>query len=359
MSVSEIKHSISARELAARKPVELSASQAQGALPSLPALGIHGFDSAIAVAMDTALVGPAGRSGATLQQFLQIWLPGLVRQLTSVRNIDRLAGITEAGNWYDDVVVQGVSTPVGKAELYGDSSNVPLANYGHTYETRGVVRFEQGFQVNNLEEAREAAGGINMAAEKRGSAILALEIARNRAGFVGFDSGTSGVYGLLNDPGLPAYVSAGKTYATMTFDELTSEIATQLGLIITNSGGNIDQNSAFVLAMPTGYQTVLTKPNTYGQTVGAWLRENYPNVRVEYAPEFATANGGAAVAYYYAERIEDGSTDGGAALTQVVPAKFFNIGSERRVKGYIEDFGSATAGVLVKRPYLFVRRTGV
>src|SRR5690606_34575494 len=106
--------------------------------------GIHGFDSAIAVAMDTALVGPAGRSGATLQQFLQIWLPGLVRQLTSVRSIDRLAGITEAGNWYDDVVVQGVSTPVGKAELYGDTSNVPLANYGHTYETRGVVRFEQG-----------------------------------------------------------------------------------------------------------------------------------------------------------------------------------------------------------------------
>src|SRR5690606_5884377 len=218
---------------------------------------------------------------------------------------------------------------------------------------------EQGFQVNNLEEAREAAGGINMAAEKRGAAVLSLEISRNRAGFIGYASGAAGVYGLLNDPGLPSYTSAAKTYAAMTFDELTTEVATQLGAIITASGGNIDQNSPFVWAMPAGYQTYLTKPNSYGQTVLSWLRENYPNVRIEFAPEFAAANGGANVAYFWAERIEDGSTDGGAALTQVVPAKFFNIGSERRVKGYIEDFGSATAGVIVKRPYLFVRRTAV
>jgi len=145
----------------------------------------------------------------------------------------------------------------------------------------------------------------------------------------------------------------------MTFDELTTEISTRLGSIMTNSGGNVDQNSAFTIAMPVGYATIMTKPNTYGQTPMAWLNANYPNVRVEYAPEFTAANGGANVAYYWAERIEDGSTDGGNALEQVVPAKMFNIGAERRAKGYIEDFGTATAGVVWKRPYLCVRVTGV
>lgn len=360
MSASKIKHTVSGRDLASRKPVQLTADQAVNAAHTLPAIGIHGFDDLVQSAMDSALVGPATRSGATPQQFLQIWLPGLVRQLTTVRAIDRIAGITEAGNWYDDTVIQQVADHVGKAELYGDNTNIPLSNYSHTYETRGVVRYEQGFEVTKLAEAREAAGGINMAAEKRGAATLSIEIARNRLGFYGFFNGTTRAFGLLNDPGLPAYgAAAAKVYGLMTFEELTTEIATQLGNIMVNSGGNVDQNSAYTIVLPLGYSTIMTKPNTFGLTPMAWLNENYPNVRIEYAPEFIGANGGANVAYYFAESIEDGSTDGGQAFVQVVPAKFFSVGSEQRAKGYIESFGSATAGVMCKRPYLVVRRTGV
>lgn len=360
MSASKIKHSVSGRELAQRKPVQLTADQAVNALHTLPSIGVHGFEDVVHAAMDTALVGPAQRSGATAQQFLQVWLPGLVRQLTTVRAIDRITGIAEAGNWYDDTVIQQVASPVGKAELYGDNTNIPFASYGTQYETRGIVRYEQGFEVTKLAEAREAAGGINMAAESRGAAVLSLEIARNRLGFYGFFNGTTRAFGLLNDPDLPAYgAAAAKIYSLMTFEELTTEIATQLGQIMVNSGGNVDQNSAYTIVLPLGYSTIMTKPNTFGLTPMAWLMENYPKTRIEYAPEFIAANGGANVAYYFAESIEDGSTDGGQAIVQVVPAKFFNIGSEPRAKGYVEDFGSATAGVMVKRPYLFRRRTGV
>lgn len=359
MNASKVKSSVSGRELASRKPLQLTADQAVNAVGQLESLGIYGFSDLVHAAMDTALVGPAARSGATPAQFLQVWLPGLVRQLTTVRAIDRIAGISEVGNWYDDTVIQQVAAPVGKAELYGDSTNIPLANYSHTYEPRGIVRYEQGFEVTSLAEAREAAGGINMAAEKRGAAMLSLEIARNRLGFYGFFNGSTRNFGLLNDPGLPAYTSAAKAYTAMTFEELTAEISAQLSAIMVASGGNVDQNSGFTIVLPLGYSTIMAQPNIYGMTVAAWLRENYPNVRVEYAPEFVGANGGANVAYYFADSVEDGSTDGGQALTQVVPAKFFNIGTERRAKGYVEDFGSASAGVMVKRPYLFRRRTGV
>lgn len=360
MSASKINHTVSGRELASRKPVQLTADQSINAVHTLPAIGIHGFGDVVQAAMDSALVGPAGRSGATPQQFLQIWLPGMVRQLTTVRAIDRIAGITEAGNWYDDTVIQQTASPASKAELYGDSTNIPMASYSSSYETRGVVRYEQGFEVTKLAEAREAAGGINMAAEKRGAGIMSLEIARNRQGFYGFFNGTTRAFGLLNDPGLPAYsATVIGTYSSMTFEELTTEIATQLGQIMVNSGGNVDQNSAYVIVLPLGYSTIMTKPNSFGLTPMAWLNENYPNVRMEYAPEFTGANGGANVAYYFAESIEDGSTDGGQSIVQIVPAKLFNIGSEQRAKGYVEDFGSATAGVMVKRPYMFVRRTGV
>lgn len=359
MKVTQVQNRVSAREMLTRKPVELVAAQVASAMDSLPAVGIHGFADTVSYAMDSALVGPAGRSGATPQQLLQVWLPGLVRQATTARPIDKIVGLTAAGNWFDDVVIQQTSAPVAKAELYGDSSNIPFANYSHGYETRGIVRFEQGFEVTQLAEAREGAGNINMAAEKRGAAVLSLEIARNRLGFYGFFNGTTRAFGLLNDPGLPAYVSTAKTYGTMTYDELTSEIASQIGTVITQSGGAVDQNSKFCIVLPLGYATIMVKPNSLGTTPMQWLKENFPNTRLEYANEFIAANGGANVAYYFAESVEDGSTDGGAAVDQIVPAKFFSIGSERRAKAYIEDFGCATAGVMVKRPYLFRRRTGV
>ena len=47
-----------------------------------------------------------------------------------------------------------------KAELYGDHTNVPLASYAQDQERRGLVRFELGFQVGKLEEARQSSAGF-------------------------------------------------------------------------------------------------------------------------------------------------------------------------------------------------------
>ena len=71
------------------------------------------------------------------------------------------------------------------------------------------------------------------------------------------------------------------------------------------------------------------------------------------------ANGGANVFYLYAERVEDGSTDGGNVIAQMVPVRFMSLGTERTAKGQIEDFTNALAGVMCKRPWAVVRRSGL
>lgn len=124
---------------------------------------------------------------ATPVQFLQAWLPGLVRVLTAARKADDLMGIMTAGAWEDEEVVQTVMEPTGKAVLYGDYTNVPLSSWNATYERRTVLRWEQGFQVGLLEDARAARARINSAAEKRNAAALSLEIIRNSVGFLGFN----------------------------------------------------------------------------------------------------------------------------------------------------------------------------
>lgn len=48
--------------------------------------------------------------------------------------------------------------------------------------------------------------------------------------------------------------------------------------------------------------------------------------------ELTGANGGANVFYLYAERVEDGSTDGGNVIAQMVPVRFMSLGTERTAK---------------------------
>lgn len=320
----------------------------------------------ITLAADTALVGPATGQGAMYRHLLETELPGVVRILTQVRRIDALAGILVGGSWEDEFVTQKIASPVGKAELYGDTSNIPLANYRSFREPRSLVRFEQGFMVGKLEEARMAREGFNDAEEKRKSVIESLDYSRNSIGFNGFNGGGNRTYGLLNDPNLPPYTATAAAWRTAgvwaTFAAITADIATSINQIIIQSGGNIGPDAQMVIALPLDYIGVLQvrdAVSALGQTVGMWVNENYPNARFEFVPEFTGANGGANVAYFYVESLSGFDDADSRTLVQLVPEKYRVIGSEQRVKGYIEDAVNALGGIFVLRPWAFSRRTGI
>lgn len=298
-------------------------------------------------------------------QFLQSWLPGFVRVMTAARQIDELVGITTAGQWDDEEVIQGVLEPVGEAVLYGDYTNVPLGSWNANFERRTVIRFEKGFMVGLLEDARSARVRINNAAEKRAAMSIALDIIRNKVGFYGFNAGNNRTYGFLNDPSLPAYVTAanpggGTTWATKTFLQITADIRGMFARLQAAGKGQINvKKTKTTLALALSVEQYLTVTSDFGKSVSAWLSETYPNCRVVSAPELDAANGGANVAYLYADSVEDGGSDGGATFAQIVPAKFQALGTEKKAKGYVEDFSNATAGIFVKRPFAIQRLTGI
>lgn len=307
-----------------------------------------------------------GGTTATPIQFLQTWLPGFVRTITAARTIDTLIGISTVGSWDDEEVVQGVLEPTGMAVPYGDYTNIPLASWNPAWERRTVVRLEQGMRVGALEEARAARMNVNTASEKRTSSVVSLEIARNRIGFLGFNGGANRTYGFLNDPSLPAYVNVPNgaggqpTWATKSFLEITADIRTTLAALQAQTKGAIDtRKTPITLALANACVTYLSVTSEFGNSVEDWLKRTYPNVRVEAAPELDAANGGANVLYAYADSVEDGASDDSRTWVQVVPAKFQMLGTEKQAKAYVEDYVSATAGVMLKRPYAVVRRTGI
>lgn len=369
MKVTAVHSNIRGRDV---KPVELDAAKISGAsITELREFGI-GFDEADLAVMAGAY-GFGEDAVPDLQptvysanigvpvQFLQTILPGFVRTVTTPRSIDRLVGVATVGSWEDDLVVQGVLEPTGLAQPYNDYNNIPLASYNNAWDTRNVVRFEAGASVGRLEEKRAAKGRINAMAEKRGGAQTALDIQRNRVGFYGYNAGANRTYGLLNDPLLPAYQSvSGGVWSAATFLVITAQLRVAIASLRTASGTIIDPNTdRITLAVASNKVDFLSQTSDFGNSVWDWLRQSYPNIRVEAVPEFNGANGGADVMYIYAENVSDGSTDGGDTFKQIVPARFMTVGVEARAKGVIEDYSNATAGTWLYRPWAVRRWTGI
>jgi hypothetical protein len=327
-----------------------------------------GMDSNDVGINPSPLPGITAPSIASPVQFLQHWLPGFVGMLTAPRKIDELVGITTAGSFEDEEIVQGYLEHLGSSVPYSDYGNVPLASLNATFERRTIVRYELGFSVGYLEEARSSKIKLSTAAEKRNATTLALEIQRNRIGFYGFNNGANRTFGFLNDPNLPAYVtvadgaSGDPDWSTKTYLEIVTDFVTWLNGLQASSKGVIDAHQTQItIALPNAVSQYLSVQNALGtQSVGQWLKGEYPNVRVEFIPELDDANGGLTAVYVYAESINDGnSSDGGRVFEQFVPAKFITLGVDRDAKSYIEDFANATAGVFLKRPLAVARYTGI
>ncbi len=306
-------------------------------------------------------------SMTTPVQFLQNWLPGFIKTITAARKIDELIGITTSGSWEDEEIVQGILEPIGTAVPYGDYTNVPLSSWNTNFIRRTVVRFEKGFKVGRLEEARAARIRVSTDAEKRASAALALEIQRNLIGFNGYNGGNNLTYGFLNDPNLPAYVTVPATgtgtstlWANKTFLQIVADIRTAAAQLQTQSQDTINpEDVEITLAVATAVYQYLSVVSDFGISVRQWIRETYPKMRIVSAPQLNGANGGANVFYLYAEKVDDGATDDSRVWLQVVPAKYMVLGVEQQAKGYVEDAVSATSGAFLKRPYGVVRYSGV
>ncbi len=358
------------------KPIRMSAEDAAApnVLAQLALVGInldprdlHGMAAwANDAAPDVQPLAYTATIGAPVQ-FLQTILPGWVTQVTQARKIDELIGVQTVGSWEDEEIVQGSLELTGLAQPYGDYTNIPLSSWNPSYERRTIVRFEEGMRVGALEAARSAKQRINSAATKRTAAALALDIVRNRVGFYGYNGGANRTYGLMNDPALPAYVvvpngAAGTPgWNTKTFNEIVNDLLSTVELLRTQSGDTIDPSSdAITIVLPPSRMGYLGQISTFGNSVQDWVTKTYPNVRFKSALEFEAANGGANVMYAWADKAPDAdSTDGGQTIVQMVPAKFKTVGTEVQAKALVEDYSNALAGVLVKRPYAVIRRTGI
>ena len=300
-------------------------------------------------------------------EFLRTQLPGFVANVTQSLRIDRIVGATIAGNWSDEEIIQGVLERRGEVGLYGDLTASNLQDFEFAFDKRTVVRFEDGIRVGLLEKDRASRAGLDSTTTKRNTALRNLDIIRNAVGFRGYQTGANKTYGFLNDPGLPASVAvatvSGVTkWVDKSVKQISDDIVDAVNDLVVSTGSNFDpyaDDSVFVV--PSSQYQFLNKQNDFGRSALIFIKENYPKMRIEIAPEFDGAfNTNENGFYLYAERENQGdSTDSGLTFEQIVPAKIKMLGLDNRAKHFDEHFSNATAGVMCKRPYNVIIRTGI
>lgn len=311
--------------------------------------------------MDAAAPAVTTPTITTPIQFLQHWIPEIIEVVTAAREIEAIAGLDIMGNWQDESVVQTILERTGQAVPYGDHTDIPLSSWNTNYETRDIVRFEEGIQVGTLEELRAGAMNISSQTEKRAAAAESLDIELNNVGFYGYNEGNNKTYGFLNDPNLPAYTtvatgaSSNTKWSTKTYAEITADIRTAFAALRTKSGNLFKpERDKAKLVLSVAVMEFLNVENQFGKSVYEFIKQNYPNVTIESAVQLDGANGGANVFYLIAE-----SFNSKPVLRHMVQDRFRLIGVEKKAKAFVEDYSNATAGILVTQPVGIVRYTGV
>lgn len=330
----------------------------------LEKFGISASKKALQKAMDAFPEMFTTASVATPIQFLQFLKPEVITQLTTKRDIDELVGVTMAGTWADEEIVQGIVELLGQARPYGDKANPDLASYNTNYEKRTIVRFEEALETGVLEDERASKARLNNKGIKKDAVAEILEIARNLVGYYGYVDGDNKTYGFLNEPNLPAYISvasgagASTLWKNKTYNEITKDLIEAISSLQVKTGNNYNPLTIeATLAMSlSSYQYMNTQNSLGTKTVLQWLKETYPKIEVKASAFLDGVNGGANVFYLYANKL---GAKQQPVIEQNVQDKMRFLGLFNGGKFVREFYSNATAGCMVLQPVGIVRYTGI
>ena len=295
-------------------------------------------------------------------QFLQTFLAEPIYTVTAARNIDNLVPRTIVGSFEDEEIVARVVEKIGTARPMTDYGAANNSDWNLNFETRTVVRYEDGLECGILEEMRASRVQMNSAQMKREAVAESLAITMNEIGFYGYNDGENRTYGFLNDPNQSPYktVATGASGYTSwdkkTFFEIQADIRTAVSTLREQTKNLFNpMKDPFILAISLDKVDYLGVTSTYTlDSVKDWLTKTYPLCRIETAPELTGANGGLDVFYIYLEKLGRQTV-----VENNIVDTFRLLGTEKRVKSFVEDYANATSGVLWRHPVAMLRYTGI
>lgn len=248
------------------------------------------------IAMD-AQPGTITVANAAIPAFLANLIdPEVIRILVSPMKAAEIYGETKKGDWTLLSTQFPVVESTGEVSSYGDHSNNGSSGANVNWVARQSYHFQTISQWGERELDMYGLAKINYASEINTSSALVLNKFMNKSYFYGVAGLT--LYGALNDPALIAPITpttkaaGGYTWAVATAQEIYNDILKLFGQLQTQMAGLVpDMDAKMTLALSPVLSVSLKKVSTYNVTAEQTIKENFPNLTIKTAPEFATGSG--------------------------------------------------------------------
>jgi hypothetical protein len=296
--------------------------------------------------------------------------PQVFRVLFAPTNAAKILGEVKKGDWLQDTIMFPIVEHVGEVSSYGDYSENGHTGVNTNWPQRQNYLYQTIEEMGDREVERAGLGRINWKAEMDVAAATVMNRFANLTYFLGI-AGLQN-YGLLNNPGLSAALTpAAKAYGGVkwivngvivaTANEIYADIQSLYLQLVAQSGGLIQQDSEFVLAMSPGSQGALTATNSFNVNVTDLLKKNFPNIRIEVAVQYgalSSSNPQGVAAGNFIQLIAtnvEGQQTGFAAFSEKMHA--FPI--VRAMSSYKQKLMGGSWGAVIRAPYAVSSMVGM
>ena len=328
--------------------------------------GIVAMSGPMALDAQQQLSGTVANSG--VPAFLSTFVDRDILRIlyTPMKMATILGDERKVGDWVTKTAMFPVVERTGDVSAYDDYSNNGAAGANFDFPQRQSYTYQTIIDYGEREVDFASLAGINLVAEKKEGATIALNKFQNRS----YAYGINGLqnYGLLNDPSLPASIQPGpKAYNsqahgpwitngvfTATPNEVYADIQALFYQLQIQAGGliELDQRVPLVLAMPVAVQTAVTSANSFGVTAERLIKDNFPNITFETAVEYSGAAGN--LVQLIAKTVE-GQKTGWPAFTE----KLRTHRLVTRLSSWAMKISQGTWGNVLRQPWAVSSMLGV
>lgn len=306
------------------------------------------------IAQDAAMVTTPSRGvPAVLTTYID---PAVINILTAPTNAKEIFGEVKKGDWTESGALFRAVEMVGETTPYTDYGNGATADVNVSYPYRENYVFQTHIRYGDREVAVSGRAMIDLASEKQRSAATIINIDSNKFALLGVAG--KQIYGLLNDPNLPAAITpevvntSDTVWSKKTTQQIYNDILKLAGELFTNSRGNIDEKSDLVLAVSPATNVLLGKATDYNVSVKDMLTKYFDNIRFVTLPELDTASGDnvmlIATTVKGMPTAQIGYSDKMRAM-RIIP----------HTSWYDQKYIAGTYGTIIYYPYAIATMTGV
>ena len=321
-----------------------------------PIRGILANDSIDQLANDAAMV-TAANSGVPVE-FTSYIDPMVIPLLTATRGAREIFGEAKKGDWTTSYARFQTSEITGEVEAYTDYGQGGASDVNPTFPVRTQYIYQTNIRYGDREVDVASRARLQLAADKQRAAATVIDIASNK--FALYGVAELEIYGLLNDPNLPASVAplpnadSKKTlWAEKSTKEIYEDVLYLFSKMAERGAGHIDANTELVLATSPATQVQLGKATDFNISARQMLETYFPKIRFVALPELATATGGTSI-LLVAPTIE------GLPTAQIgFSEKFRAMRLIPESSSFHQKFVGSSYGTIIYRPFAIGKMTGV